>query len=246
MADGSEPSGSSAARRVVKQGYSLEEKIWICDQSRVHKRSYTLIEQGFPAAFGRSGPKQGTISGILKNEAKWRKVMSEGNVDKIKGLCRVVEGKQKHIEEAVVIFIDDTISRNGRLTDEGIREFAAEVAQEAGITNFKFSAKWFRRVKRDHAISTGAAHGESGSADMEAAALAQKWLPAFYKEVGASIDDVFNNDETGLFFRQLPKRTIRKGRVRGLKLAKDRITVLACCNLTGVCALNAYIELFYQ
>ena len=47
--------------------------------------------------------------------------------------------------------------------------------------------------------------------------------------------DVFNCDETGLFYRALPDRTLaQKGdKVKGGKQSKERLTVLFACSFTG-------------
>ena len=49
--------------------------------------------------------------------------------------------------------------------------------------------------------------------------------------------NVYNADETTLYFRALPNSTYvakstRKD-VRGIKVAKDRLTVLVCCSMNG-------------
>jgi hypothetical protein len=58
-------------------------------------------------------------------------------------------------------------------------------------------------------------------------------LPTILKEYKK--DDWFNADETNVFFRAPPTRSIvRDGEpCRGLKKKKERITVLFCCSATG-------------
>ena len=48
--------------------------------------------------------------------------------------------------------------------------------------------------------------------------------------------DVFNADETGLFWKSLPDKTLHmKGeQCSGGKKSKERITVLVCANMTGI------------
>jgi hypothetical protein len=48
-------------------------------------------------------------------------------------------------------------------------------------------------------------------------------------------EDIFNADECGVFYRQLPTRfLIEKGETcKGGKKSKERITVLLCCNARG-------------
>ena len=46
-----------------------------------------------------------------------------------------------------------------------------------------------------------------------------------------SPDDIFNADETGLFWKCLPDKSGE--RCSGGKRSKDRITVLVCANMSG-------------
>ena len=49
-------------------------------------------------------------------------------------------------------------------------------------------------------------------------------------------NDVFNADETGLFYRTTPDRSLvlSKEECKGGKKSKERLTVLLCSNLTGI------------
>ena len=64
--------------------------------------------------------------------------------------------------------------------------------------------------------------------------------------MGYKLENIFNMDETGLFFRTIPNRTYlmpsetdKRQAGRGLKSmkAKDRITVILCGNSTGSCKI---------
>ena len=48
-------------------------------------------------------------------------------------------------------------------------------------------------------------------------------------------EDIYNCDETGLFFRALPDKTLalKSEDAKGGKLAKERLTVLLCASATG-------------
>ena len=48
-----------------------------------------------------------------------------------------------------------------------------------------------------------------------------------------TIDDVFNLDETALFYKLLPNKTLSDGPVEGKKICKDRLTVAVIVNATG-------------
>lgn len=50
-----------------------------------------------------------------------------------------------------------------------------------------------------------------------------------------SAKDIFNADETGLFYKLMPNRTLKlkSEKYIGEKLSKERITVLVAANMTG-------------
>lgn len=66
-------------------------------------------------------------------------------------------------------------------------------------------------------------------------------LPDICKEYAAS--DIFNADETGLFFRTMPNKSLvcKGASTSNGKLAKDRITVLLAASATGslCCIISA-------
>ncbi|XP_065896365.1 tigger transposable element-derived protein 2-like [Dysidea avara] len=77
-------------------------------------------------------------------------------------------------------------------------------------------------------------HGEKASADSGVAEDFQQEFPSFIS--GYSLDQIFNCDETGLYYRCLPDKTLASAfekRAEGRKKAKDHVTANACANLTG-------------
>jgi hypothetical protein len=67
-----------------------------------------------------------------------------------------------------------------------------------------------------------------------------KRLESWKSELGKLIEgyeprNIFNADETGLFYSLLPNKTLAfKGeKCHGGKLSKERLTVLYCCNSDG-------------
>ena len=54
-------------------------------------------------------------------------------------------------------------------------------------------------------------------------------------------DDIYNLDETGLFYGLEPNKTLATGPVRGTKKCKDRITVALCANASGTDKLIPFV-----
>eukprot|EP00731_Ephydatia_muelleri_P018687 Em0011g727a len=91
---------------------------------------------------------------------------------------------------------------------------------------------WLSRWKGRHGVFSVRLHGEAGGADEQGVARAQRELPGIIEKYRP--EDVFNIDETGLFYRQAPDRTLTTtADVRGAKKAKDRITVALAVNVTA-------------
>ena len=74
-------------------------------------------------------------------------------------------------------------------------------------------------------------HGEAGSATIASVDLAKTAVPLVIR--GYSADDVYNQDETGLFWRQLPTRRLATGKQAGHKKEKIRVPISVTCNASG-------------
>ena len=74
-------------------------------------------------------------------------------------------------------------------------------------------------------------HGEEGSADKQWVSVSKAVLPVLLRDTPP--EDIWNGDETGYFFRALPSRTLATKCRKGMKVAKDRITAMLCCNAEG-------------
>ncbi|XP_042221463.1 tigger transposable element-derived protein 1-like, partial [Homarus americanus] len=78
--------------------------------------------------------------------------------------------------------------------------------------------------------------GEAASADTMAAKTFPAELKAILEEQSYKPEQVWNMDETGLFWKKTPQRTFiaqEERRAPGFKAAKDRCTVLFCGNAAG-------------
>ena len=84
-------------------------------------------------------------------------------------------------------------------------------------------------------------HGEANSADMNGVERARETLAKVlsnFKQANGELvnfapENIFNMDETGLFWRQQPSRTLAVGRRAGVKNVMERVTLGMACNMTG-------------
>jgi len=81
------------------------------------------------------------------------------------------------------------------------------LAEELGIENFKASEGWLDNFKERHSIKFRSEQGEAAAVDME---VVENWQQTLLRDALAnySPDDVFNADETGLFWKVMPNKTL--------------------------------------
>jgi hypothetical protein len=89
------------------------------------------------------------------------------------------------------------------------------------------------RFKDRHGLVYKKLVGESAAVDSESTEAWLEGLPSLLE--GYEQRDIYNADETGLFYNVLPDRTLAlKGEsCHGGKNCKDRLTVLLCINSDG-------------
>ncbi|XP_004618738.2 jerky protein homolog [Sorex araneus] len=114
-------------------------------------------------------------------------------------------------------------------------EKARDLYEQMGLTEpCVFSGGWLWRFKARHGIRKLDTAGEQQGAEQQAAEFC-----GFFRSLAAehslSPEQVYNADETGLFWQCLPSATAAATAetMPGLGQSKDRLTVLTCANATG-------------
>ena len=114
-----------------------------------------------------------------------------------------------------------------RINGPILKEKAEELSKKLGNHGFKASDGWLSRWKVRHNIIFKKVHGEKGSADNVSA---KEWKS---NKIAALLDsfcenDIYNADETGLYYRATPDGSLCHKHVdlNGFKKAMDRITIL--------------------
>ncbi|KAJ8139309.1 hypothetical protein OY671_007479, partial [Metschnikowia pulcherrima] len=94
----------------------------------------------------------------------------------------------------------------------------------------KWSNGWVYKFKRRHNISSRKFHGEAASVPLKAHEE-MKTVRLIAKEY--ELRDVYNMNESGLFWRRGPSRGLSTKGLPGPKEDKSRVTITVCCNADG-------------
>lgn len=103
-------------------------------------------------------------------------------------------------------------------------------------STFKAGSGWLKRFKDRHGVRALSIQGESLSAVTDSIDPFKKRLSQIIEEKGLTLTQVFNCDETGLYWKLMPNKTLvtsREKEAKGYKKPKDRVTLMACANATG-------------
>ena len=96
---------------------------------------------------------------------------------------------------------------------------------------FHFSQGWLERFKSRHGIKMHRRFEESGSVDVD---VVERSLESIREKLNQfSMKDVFNMDETGLFYTLQPDHSLATKQLEGKKEDKERLTIVICCNEDG-------------
>ncbi|OAE35393.1 hypothetical protein AXG93_2587s1080 [Marchantia polymorpha subsp. ruderalis] len=96
---------------------------------------------------------------------------------------------------------------------------------------FNFSPGWLDKFKTRHQIQSRRRFGESGSVNMVVCVDALSAIRKVLDEY--SLEDIYNMDETRLFYRMQADNSLATKQLEGRKQNKERITIVICCNADG-------------
>ncbi|XP_055907142.1 tigger transposable element-derived protein 6-like [Eupeodes corollae] len=141
-------------------------------------------------------------------------------------------GSCKKVEEALLTWFGQMRSKGAAVSCNIVMEKAKQFAVMLD-EDFSPNAGWLWRWQKRNRIVFKRMQGEMSSADFEGAESFRSLIPTLVQNYAAC--DIFNADESGLFYKALPTSTLtqRGSNVHGFKSSKDRLTLLFICNATG-------------
>ena len=250
---------SEVDKSASNQVLSLDNKVRKKRHCLTMERRLSVIQQvksgkSENAVAAELGVSRHQIQGIMKNE---KKIIEGVNGQQLK-LCSkvlVTTNKYPEIDLAVFNWFKQVRNPQGRcrplpLSRSIIQARARLEAQRMKISEFKASDGWFARWRKRFNVGDSVAlFGEAGDVDMAQAEEKMEQLRNKLSSQNYSVENIFNMDEAPLFYRAMPTRTYelrsesnqdKRQLGRGTKSlkAKDRLTLVLCCNATGSCKID--------
>ncbi|KZO92661.1 DDE-domain-containing protein, partial [Calocera viscosa TUFC12733] len=226
-----------------KENLTLAQRIEILDFTRAHPifsqldiaRHYS--QHGVPLS-------QGTVSRLIRDEAKLR--------DKAKDPARMNDKRERlvefpDVERALAAWVQQAESQLVPVTGAVLKMKAQDFARLSGVPADEFlscSNGWLDSFKGRHKLKQYRWHGEAGSIALETVADARTQLKQLTDQY--VLRDIWNMDETGLFGRMPPDRTLATKQLAGLKGDKWRLSYAFTTNADGSDRFNPLVIGRYQ
>ncbi|XP_071497446.1 tigger transposable element-derived protein 4-like [Diadema antillarum] len=185
--------------------------------------------------------KTNTLSDMIKNRHKIVQAV-ENPSDARKGVKRMRQMTFDNVDAALITWFRQReslpdLQLDGEMLLEKAKYFAKELGHETAP-----SQGWIDRFKKRHGIGHIKKAGEAAGVDEE---LVQGWKDGRLTDILRRYDpkDIYNADETGLFWQMLPEKSLgfQGTTYHGGKQQKTRVTVLVCANMDGSDKLPLFV-----
>lgn len=225
---------SSAISNQRKQA-TFHDKVMILDwyHENGKKQGKTVShfrENGFPNL------NQPTLSRWLKNESSLREQHDKLSPSK----KRHRTTKHPEFDAALSTWVDTLEQKKFvGLTGCVIKEVAKKIYDTLEIPEderLKLSEGWLSRFKERCGLRFSQSHGEGASAPIETVEKERERLQSLIRsllEEGYKMEDLYNMDETALFYASVPESGLSREIRSGQKQVKTRITLAITVNYTG-------------
>ncbi|KAI6652943.1 Tigger transposable element-derived protein 6 [Oopsacas minuta] len=177
----------------------------------------------------RFGISVGAVNNILKKKQEIQMACEENCNLQMK---RVRLSSHCEVNDLIWQWFVTARSKNIPISGPILQAKGIDFAEQLGIP-FKASNGWLEKFRSRYNIAFKTLCGESASVDP---GTVDTWKQQLHTIIGGySPEDIFNCDETGLYYKVLPtKSLVEKNKIcNGTKTSKDRLTILLCANMSG-------------
>ena len=218
------------SNQLKRKDLSLGEKILVIEDVD-RKISQTAVAEKF-------GISQSQVSRILKSKTK---LLSAYRSNKNPFRKRSRKSNQENIENALLHWFKQVQSRGVEIDGPMLREKAKNLGKHMGI-DFNPSVSWVTRWRERNFISFTSKHRRKLNCN---SAADKHWLNSVWPKIQErfAASEIYNCDETGLYFRFLPEGTwyFKNEDLAKHEKCKDHLTVLLAANMDGSDKLEPFV-----
>ena len=203
---------------------ALHERIAVLDKTKEGRSCRSIAED--------LGVSKTQIQEIVRNKKSIRQQWETGGraerkYSKVRKLC------YKDLDRVAWEWFTSAQAKNIPISGHMIQEQALMYAEQLGHSSFSGSNGWLDRWMKRHNVRLACLSGEAADVNPTVVADWHQKLVSIFE--GYDLNNVFNADETGLFYRALPKRSmvVEGEEAKGGRDAKERIAALLACSATG-------------
>lgn len=176
-----------------------------------------------------------TLSRILEKKEQY--LLKSPKKKIFKKRTRLDKGKNVAMEDILFNWFKQKRSLGIAISGVILQEKALFFNKElGGPEDFKASQGWLNRFKSRFGIRQLSVKGEKLSANVEAGDSFKEDFREIIENGQYSLKNMYNADETGLYYKSLPRKTLascEETEAPGLKESKQRVTIMNCANADG-------------
>jgi hypothetical protein len=189
-----------------KENATLAQRIKILDWHHANGKNQSRTANHFDPIYPNLKIKQPLVASWIKDEPKWREEWANSNGIGRKAK-RARQTQHPDVTEMMDLWVSKAMGDNILITGEVLRQKWLRFAELTGIPKDEYltlSEGWLSRFKARNGLKQLKRHGEAGSASAETIARERRRLQELIKKYGYELKDLFNMDETGLFYGHVP------------------------------------------
>ncbi|KAF8229004.1 hypothetical protein L208DRAFT_1214064, partial [Tricholoma matsutake] len=184
-----------------KENATLAQRIEILDWYHKNGKNQSKMAKHFDPIYPNLKMNQPLVSAWVKGEAKWWEEWahsSGGHTAK-----RAHQTQHPEVTKMMELWVSKAMAESVLLTGEVLRQKWTKFADLAGVPqdeHLNLSDGWLSCFKARTGLKQFKRHGNAASADLEAVKREQKRVQELIDKYGYELRDIFNMDETGLFY----------------------------------------------
>ena len=185
-----------------KENATLAQRLKILDWYHQNGRNQSKTAQHFDKMYPNLKIKQPLVSSWVKNEARWREEWASRG-ESSHTSKRPCQTEHPEITEMMDLWIAKAMGDNLLINGELLRQKWTHFADMAGVPQderLRLSNGWLTRLKARNDLKHYKRHGEAASVGPEAVENERKRIKELIESSGYQLKDIFNMDETGLFY----------------------------------------------